>query len=301
MPAGDLLGQPYQLEYDDELLGPDTAWGIDRMEGWDSLEDLRGGLVPLGADHGMIPGEMLAGGRRIIVTLFLEHEDGALTDLEIQDEIRRLKRITQIRRSTELPLVTMLRDGSKVFVNARPSGRSLPTDLDFTYGSPQALAEFIASDPTLYSPTLDETVIPIFVGSGGLTYDVTYDKDYGSSGSGLTTVVPNDGDWPTWPRFEISGPSSGTVQPLKIENVTTGEEIDFTADGGLTIPAGSTLVVETHPARRTVRFTDGASRWNTVAGTTWWPILAGGAALRFRAQGTTTGVTCTCQTRDAWM
>jgi len=297
MAVGDLITEPYQHEYDGELLGPDTSWGIESVDGWDTLPDLDTADYPLAGTHGSIPGTALLRGRRLAMTLYLEHDAGTLTDADIQAEVNRLKRLTQ-PRSTELELVTMRRDGTKVLTFARPVRRSLPTDLDFVYGSARAAIEWSSSDPVVYGVELTSTVVPVFVGSGGLSYPVTYDKDYGASGVGLTTDVPNDGDWETWPRFVITGPSSGTVTPVKIENVTTGEDITFS---GLTIPAGSTLVIDTHPSRRTVLFTDGANRWNTVAGSAFWPIAPGGAALRFRASGDVVGVTVTAQTRDAYL
>lgn len=261
---------------------------IDGLLGWESTID----ASPLAGTDGGVP---LAG--------WVEPRDFRVilqtipTDAHpLWDQETRIRRAFP-RTNDEAPMTIAFPDRPEVVVFCRPSSVApsltvVPTDVP---------VRFVASDPALYSTLLRSTVVPVFVGSGGLMYDVDYPKDYGAAGEGLSTVAPNEGDWPTWPRITITGPSSGTVQPIALENLTDGTEIRFTAGGGLTIPAGSTLVVDTHPARRVVRFADGANRWNTVAGTEWWPINPGGADLRFRATGNIDGVTVTVETRDAWM
>lgn len=167
--------------------------------------------------------------------------------------------------------------------------------------SPLVTVQLVASDPVRYATELIETELATFVASGGLEYPVEYPKDYGGVGEGTSTLVPNDGTWQTWPLIEITGPTVGTTTIVSIENVSDGVDLLFTADDGLDIGAGSTLVIETHPARRSVAFTDGASRWNHVSSTEWWPIQPGGALLRLRATGDTDGVTATVRTRDAYL
>lgn len=259
---------------------------VDGLDGWSGL----GGPFPQAFEHGAVPGPILAAGKEFQLVFQLIGSDSS-SNWTQRSQVRS---VFNPADATE-DVLTVEWDGWPAMqIACKPLNRQG----DMGAHSPLIPVRLVASDPVLYSTTLRSTVVPVFVGSGGLTYPVTYPKDYGSAGSGLSTLVLNDGEWDTWPRFTISGPSSGTVSPLRIENVTTGENIVFS---GLTIPSGSTLVVETHPLRRSVQFTDGASRWNTVPNTEWWPIHAGGAQLRFRASGTTTGVTCTCETRDAWL
>ena len=287
----------FTLTFRDLTAGDGTDIQIDNMEGLEGLPGLDGENHPLAGLHGSVPGIWLARDR--VITC--EYAISAGTATGIRTALNALRSAMQPTEA-EHPLVIDLPELGEVLLFARSTGRTIPSTAALTgRGTVAGILQWVASDPRIYSTTLRTLVIPVFVGSGGLEYPVDYPKDYGSVGVGLTTEVPNDGDFDTWPRITITGPSSGTVTPLKIENTTDGTEVSFTAGGGLTIPAGSTLVVDTHPARRVVRFTDGANRWHTVAGTTWWPIHPGGAQLRFRATGNTTGVTCTVETRDAYL
>jgi hypothetical protein len=293
--------EPWQGEYDGWLFGNGTVFGWsadgDAITGLEDLPDQRGDDHPLAADDGMFPGTRWLAGRQVILSFKLTPADEATT----RASVNAMKAATR-KRQTEAPLQIWLPEQGIVQLNARPRSRTVPINELFRQGAPRAMVEFVCSDPVLYSATLDETTVPVFVAAGGgFSYPVDYPKDYGGASSGGTVTVPNDGDWPTWARFILNGPSSGAIDIERIENVTDGLELDFTSDGGLTIAAGEQVIVETHPARRTVAFDDGASRWNTVAGNEWWQIQPGGAALRLRASGDTTGASCTAQTRDAYL
>lgn len=292
--AGELITQPWQVEYDGELFGTGTPVRLVRIEGLEDLPALRGANVPLGGYDGSHRGRRLLGDKRLIVTFQLVG-----TPDVIAAEVRRLRRATR-NRDGELPLVVSLPQIGNRTVHAAPERRTLPVDKAYQIGHPQAVVEFSVSDPTVYGAE-HSTLIPVFVpAGGGFTYPVMYPKDYGGPSSGGTVTVPNDGDADTWPRFVIHGPSSGAMTVQRIENLTDGLDLDFGADGGLVISSGRSVVVDTHPARRVVAFTDGASRWNTVASTAWWPIHPGGAAMRLRATGSIDGAVCECATADAY-
>jgi hypothetical protein len=295
MPPGDLITGDWQVEYNDLLTGDGTDVDLVAITGLEDLPELRGQDYPFAEYHGAYPGRRWMQQRIIRVDYELTGDPAAL-----EAKVRELRRATQ-PRDDELPLVISLPSRGLIRLEARATRRILPIDLSFLYGSPEASIEWTCSDPVIYSNTLDSTVIPVFTpAGGGFDYPVDYPKDYGGASSGGTVTVPNDGDWPTWPRFVITGPSSGAMNVQRIENVTDGVDIDTTADGGLIVASGKTLVIDTHPARRVVEFTDGASRWNTLTTTDWWEIQPGGAALRLRATGDITGASCTCETRDAY-
>ena len=264
---------------------------IDGLDGWAGASP----VYALVGNHGAIPGPGYAEHKEFQLLFQLIGSDQA--SLNTQRAL--LRSVFNPRGEVALGLeeetLTIAWPGwPPVQIDCRVSSR----ESDLGAHSPLMSIRMVASDPTLYSQTLTSTVLSVFVGAGGLSYNVTYNKDYGASGSGTSTFIPNTGDWETWPRFEIAGPTTGTLLPTSIENTTTGKSIIFSS---LSIPSGSTLVIETHPARRTVRFTDGVSRWNTVAGAEWWPINAGGANLVFRATGDTAGSSCTVKTRSAYL
>lgn len=167
-------------------------------------------------------------------------------------------------------------------------------------------------DPVLYGTVPKSAQLPPYVGVGFASYPADpspadlafgeYPKLYTGGGSGGGVQVDNDGTWPVWPRFVIGGPSSGTLNVERLENATTGSSVQFTADGGLQVPAGQTLVVDMHPARRIVRFVSGADRLNTVADLdSWWQITPGTQELRLRASGSTDGVDSRVEWRDGWL
>jgi hypothetical protein len=296
VPAGDLITTDWQIEYNDLLTGDLTDIDILSIEGLEDLPPQRGSDYPLAEYDGSAPGRRFSEPRVITVTYELAGEPGDLRTL-----VNSLRRATGTR-SDELPLVIAVPGMDVLRLNARPTWRRLPINLAFFFGIPQAIIEFTATDPVLYSNTLRSTAVGVFEpGGGGVSFPVSFPKDFGGASAGGTVLVENDGDWPTWPRFVITGPPSGAVNIQAIENITDGVEITTTSDGGLTISSGRTLVIETHPARRTVAFTDGASRWNTVAGNEWWPIQPGGAQLRLRGTGDVDGVVCTVETRDAFL
>jgi hypothetical protein len=108
------------------------------------------------------------------------------------------------------------------------------------------------------------------------------------------------GDWESWPVYTINGPSSGTLIDPIIEGVTAGERLALTANGGVSMTAGQALVVDTHPARRSIAFTTGASRRGKLSSdSVWFPLTPGSNELRFRASGTTTGATVDVEARSA--
>lgn len=287
----------FQLHYRGLTAGDGTDIQIGDMAGLEDLPELSGESYRLAGAHGSVPGQRWAGPR--VITC--DYAVTAWTNEGVRACVDAIKAAMSPTHD-EHPLVVDLPVVGERVVFAVPTGRTVPTNAGLTQrGVIAGSLEWEASDPVLYGAELHSTPVPVFVGSGGLMYPVDYPKDYGAAGEGLSVHVPNGGDWPTWPRVTITGPSSGTVQPLALENTTDGTSITFTAGGGLTIPAGSTLIVDTHPARRVVRFTDGANRWNTVAGTEWWPIQPGGADLRFRATGNIDGVTAVVETRDAFL
>lgn len=165
------------------------------------------------------------------------------------------------------------------------------------------LVELRAWDPVWYGPPSSVTLTP-FVGTQFAEYPASgeYPKLYASGGSGGGQTVVNAGMWPTWPRFVIVGPTSGSMNVTSLENVTTGRQVRFTANGGLSIPSGSTLVVDMHPARRVVQFTTGASRLNTVVNLdSWWQVQPGTNELRLRAGGSTDGASAEVQVRAGWL
>lgn len=261
--------------------------------------ELRAQRVLLPQNHGGVAGDDWAGMRRIEVELFVEAD----TAIEAEDAFDAWNARMQ-PASTDEPLTRTRADGTTrtFFVRPEPAQLRWLTEREFT-----AKLRWEAADSAEYGP-LTQTQVDPYVGTTLASYPETwptlgdYPKLYGSGGSGGGVTVSNDGKWHSWPRFLIDGPSSGTMSVTSLEDVTNGKSIQFTANGGLTVPSGSTLVVDTDPARRLVAFTDGASRMDRVTDLdSWWALQPGDTEVRFRAGGDTDGATATVQARSAWL
>lgn len=260
--------------------------------------ELRAQRVLLPQNHGGVAGDDWVGMRTMLVELSVGKDTRAEAEDAFDDWHGRMQPAV-----TDEPLTWTRDDGTTRTLFCRPE----PPVIDWGQDGRafRARLRWQAADPAVYGP-LQQTQIAPYVGTTLASYPAVwpalgdYPKLYGAGGSGGGVDVTNGGNWPSWPRFLIDGPSAGTMSVTSLEDVTHGRTLQFTADGGLSVPAGSTLVVETHPARRLVAFTDGASRMSKVTDLdAWWPLEPGDTEVRFRAGGDTAGATCTVEHRDA--
>lgn len=101
-------------------------------------------------------------------------------------------------------------------------------------------------DPTFYDP---EPVYNDFGMSGGgsdsLSIPMTVPMFVGASSFDTTKIIPYTGTDKTYPQIIISGP----VTDLVIENLTTGDKLDF---NGVTIVNGDTYTIDLRPGFKTV-------------------------------------------------
>jgi hypothetical protein len=202
---------------------------------------------------------------------------------------------------SELPFVFGLPGQSDRVIFLRPQeGDSDLDPSDWASKSEKVPFRLVASDPAIYDNSLITGTLTPFTSAAGLSYPVTYPKVYGSGGSGGGVTVTNTGDWETWPTFAVNGPTSGTLTNPVIESVTLGKKLDLSANGGVSMSAGQILLIDTHPARRSIAFSTGASRRGKLSDDSdWFPLEAGANELRFRATGTTTGSTVDVEARSA--
>lgn len=103
---------------------------------------------------------------------------------------------------------------------------------------------FKAPNPTCYDP---ETFVLSFVGSSGTAFVVPMVVNVFVGGSTLisTQSIQYKGNWDESPIVEIRGPAEDPV----IENLTTGEKLDFT---GLTLGSGALRTIDTRYGFKTV-------------------------------------------------
>ena len=282
------------ITYRGEEFGGTTDIGLVAVQG---LEDLSMGemIAPLPRYHGGVPVNAYAFARRIVVELRVRPSTRSRALLSFQPE-----------PETEFPMVLAWEDEAGVAevterIECRVLRRaSVSRDRTTEFNPHVLIVELVASDPAIYTDLLSAVILSVFTPSGGLSYPVTYPKVYGAAGSGLGTIVDNAGDWETWPTLKINGPTSGTLTDPIVENVTTGKKIELNANGGVSIGQAQQLIVETHPAKRSILFASGASRYGRQSvASEFWPLVPGDNELRFRASGTTTGATVDVVWRSA--
>ncbi len=282
------------ITYRGETFGGTSDIGLVAVRGLEDL-DVEELTAPLPRYHGGVPVAAYAFSRRIEVELRVKPSTRSRALLSFQPE-----------PETEFPMVIVWEDElavaeitERVECRVRRRG-SVSRDRTTEFNPHILIVELVASDPAIYVDLLSTVALSVFAPSAGLTYPVTYPKEYGAGGSGAGTVVVNAGDWETWPTLKINGPSSGTLTNPILENVTTGKKIELNANGGVSIGVGQQLIVETHPVRRSVRFSTGATRYGRLSDASeFWPLEPGNNELRFRASGPTTGATVDVEWRSA--
>jgi hypothetical protein len=225
---------------------------------------------------------------------------GATTD-ELVSNLDALFAAFQPLVDSELPFVWGLPGQTNRRILCRPQeGVSDLTPEDWASKSEEVPFRLIASDPAVYDDSLLSATLDPFTSAAGLSWPIVWPANWGAGGSGGGVSIVLGGDWESWPTFTINGPSSGTMTDPIIEGVTAGERLALTANGGASVAQGQALVIETHPARRSIAFTTGASRRGKLSSdSVWFPLEPGTNELRFRASGTTTGATVDVEARSA--
>ena len=278
-------------------LGEGTGYEVERLTGFDGVP-LKSDLATLPYDDGAVAAAAQLAGPRDDVELELTVFGTDQADTHAK--ARALSAAMQPRATDGAFVWQSPGEPEARRLFCRPGGR-LVTVWSPTLESFEARVRLEAADPVIYADVEQQVALSPYAGTAFADYpvDETYPKVYGAGGTGGGTVVTNGGTYPVWPRFEIVGPPSGAITPLTLENVTTGGVVAF---DGLSVGVGQTLIVETHPARRVVDFTSGASRLSTVVNLdAWWRLAPGDNELRFRAGGNTDGPPAQVFFRDGFL
>lgn len=248
--------------------------------------------------HGGLVGDSYEVARQIEARFLVKGSSEA----DLISKIDTLFEAFEPRVEDELPFVWEAPGQTARRIECRPieDGMSELTKEDFASRSKEIPFRLVASDPAIYDNTLTSLTLDPFTSASGFSWDAVWPIAWGAAGTGGTDVFTNTGSWETWPTFTISGPSSGTLSNPIIENVTTGERLALNANGGVSMTSGQSLVIQTHPAERSIAFSTGASRRGKLSDDSdWFPLDAGNTELRFRASGTTTGASVLVEARSA--
>jgi hypothetical protein len=287
------VSSDWQAEYAGLLLGDGTVYEIREIQGLADQPDLRTSDRARLRRHGLLPGDDFLAARAVTVDLEVFGAD----DAAFAAAMAALK-LALAPGNPEAPLtfkVPGVAGGGIRRLNARPRKLALPVDLDrFFYRQPTATVLFEASDPRLYDDALSSVSTGLAVSPSGLVWNLTWNLSWGASSSSGSIFAVNAGTFPTPPVFRIDGP----VTNPSVENITTGEKLALSADGGLVVGAGEFVELDTDA--RTVLLGGTASRYSKLsADSTWFDLKPGTTELKFR--GTTAGApTLTVTWRSAW-
>lgn len=100
-----------------------------------------------------------------------------------------------------------------------------------------------------------------------------------------TVTIDPDADVESWPVWTITGPGESPV----LTNLLTGDSLDLSANGGLTIAAGETVTIDTRPYMKSVTLNDGTNLYPylTDAGSDFWPLQPTSQQVEIAMSGAT--------------
>ena len=102
-----------------------------------------------------------------------------------------------------------------------------------------------------------------------------------ASSISVQATINNNGDVPTWPVFQVTGPATN----IELLNATTGLQMYF---GSLALTAGQTLTVDTRPGIKSLTLQDGSNAFTYLStDSDLWPLVVGANAVNLVAAGTT--------------
>jgi hypothetical protein len=110
-----------------------------------------------------------------------------------------------------------------------------------------------APDPTWYDPTSVAVSFGLAAGANVMNVPLAIPWNVGTSTIDQTVMVAYSGTWLTHPTITITGPITNPI----VENVTTGELLDFT---GITIASGDTYTIDTRYGLKTVTNAAGTNK-----------------------------------------
>lgn len=274
---GDLISQDWQIELQGLLMGPGTAYVVQRFNPW-SAPTIRTATLERPRDHGLISAGADHLGQRLVTATFYMADS---TDTAAR------QRLAAAWGPVSAPVALVWQEYG---VKYRIVGKPALADSDVTPGMPTD-CRFVATDPRIYTNAATTVSLSMPTASGGLGFPFGFPLAFGAGSSGLADFV-NAGTFPTRPLVVFHGPLTGP----SIENVTTGEKWRTTFD----LPAGQDLYVDFDA--RTVSLTaDGkTSRYSyTPSDAIWWELPAGTSQLRLGASAGTGTADVTA--RSAWI
>ena len=222
-------------------------------------------MPPIGITSVPIP---LAHGSRFIAAAHLERpvafNVAAPASFTGRDELRRWAAVLDPAKG----------EGTVTVVQGDYAGRQLRCvyesgldDFPEVSGSRANPATLIFRAAFPYWQDTSESSVDVAQGESETTWFPFLPLILGASDAFATFTIDNTGDIPAWPRVTVDGPG----QEVTATNLTTGAHWTVTGD----VPAGSTLIVDTRPGRKSVTV-DGVNAFDRLtADSSLWPLVPG--------------------------
>jgi hypothetical protein len=289
MAAGDLITTDYQYEWNETVLfGDATDIDVDEIDGLDDLPGVTTGDTPRDTAWGSVAGHDQARDRAVTIS----GEFVADTDTDLAATLDSLRDEFAISDAVRA-FVWQHPGEEKRLIWARCRRRSIPTTLRRALRFPVWGVQLVAVDPLIYSAA-EHTASTVRTAEGtGFTAPFTAPFTLGASTAGVARASNGGSVAAPW-TGRLDGPLTNPV----ITNLSTGDRLAFTANGGLTLAAGE--YVDIASAGREVLLAGTASRRSQLSlDSRWWDLPPGDTDLELAADAGTGTFTVTW--RDTWI
>jgi len=289
----------WQMSYAGLLIDGATYRIIPPLEGLGDLPDLSTSDQARLRAHGLTPGDDFLDSRVVTVHMMVVADTGAFETA--MGAVMEAFQPTVL--AADLGDLTFrfpgIAGGGIRRIVGRVRKRSAPVELtwDDALQVRSALVDiqFYCADPHIYDDVESTVSTDLAAATTGHSWPQVWPMDWGgASTSGIVTAT-NAGTFATPWVATITGP----VTNPSVENVDTGQALNFSANGGLSLAVGETLVIDS--ATRTALLGGTASRYDRLASpVSWWDLPPGATQLRFG--GSTSGTPTMAVTwRSAWI
>lgn len=258
----------WEGSYAGVVFGRSVGLRITQLDGWADLPDMRSGDQYRPMRHGLYAGADLLGGRTITLTLMVGGTGTASGAYALYSAFE----AATVVQSAEAALIFQMPGRGAEQVMARPRRRAHTIDVNATIGIDYLTIEFVATDPRIYSTTLQSLSTASSTITGGLAFNAVAPFVFGTAGTGGGISATNAGSIEAPYTLTFTGPLSAPQFACAAQAKT------LTITNALA--AGETLVLNSD--NKTVLLNGTASRYSWLGPLSQWPqILPGSNSFQF--------------------
>src|ERR1035437_1492153 len=274
---------PLQCSFNGLTMGPNTAYGLTKIEGLDRPA-VRSGNTARPRTRGESIGLDLLSGRDITLTMDI------MTDgTSFAHAIGALRNATAPAGTTEVPFFINLA-GITYAVMCRAVKRAIPIDINYVLGglAKDAAVMWHATDGYIYLAPTGQSSAGIATPAGGMRFNITFNLSFGGAVSANSVTCMNSGDTESYPILTVTGPC--ITPSMTLGSMPGNPTLTF----GLSMNAGDQLVIDTDLGS-VVYYSAGSligsTRLNTLMpGASWFSLPPNQASIiQFSSADTTPG------------